>query len=170
MYECSQKQIIIKHIGDKKQMTLIKFKPTHELSHIENRLKKFFQDFDSPSFGDWGIKPFNSGAFTPRVDVTEDNNNLYVHAEVPGVDKNDIKINIVGDVLTISGEKKSEQKDESKNYYRIERNYGAFTRSFTLPAEVVTDKIAAEYNNGVLNITLPKTEEEKVVEKQIEIK
>ena len=71
-----------------------------------------------------------------RVDVTEDNENLYVHAEVPGVDKNDIKINLVGDVLTISGEKKSEQKDEKKNYYRIERNYGAFSRSFTLPAEV----------------------------------
>jgi HSP20 family protein len=151
-------------------MTLVKFKPAHELSHIEKRLKKFFEDFDSPFFGDLGLKSFNSNVFTPRVDVTEDKDNLYVHAEIPGVEKNAVKINIVGDVLTISGEKKTEQKDESKNYYRIERNYGAFSRSFTLPAEVVTDKISAEYKDGVLNITLPKTEEAKVVEKQIEIK
>jgi HSP20 family protein len=93
-------------------MTLVKFKPTHELSHIEKRLRKFFEDFDSPFSGDWGVRPFNSNGFTPRVNVTEDNENLYVHAEIPGVDKNDIKINIVGDVLTISGVKKSEQKDE----------------------------------------------------------
>jgi HSP20 family protein len=150
-------------------MTLVKFKPTHELSHVEKKLKKFFEDFDSPFFGDWGIKSFGSSAFTPRVDVTEDKENLYVKAEIPGVEKNEIRINIVGDVLTISGEKKSEQKDESKNYYRVERNYGAFSRSFTLPAEVVVDKIAADYKDGILNITLPKTEEAKVVEKQIEV-
>ena len=151
-------------------MTLVKFRPASELSNIDKKIKKFFEDFDSPFNGDWGIKPFGGSAFTPRVDVTEDNENLYVHAEVPGVDKNDIKINLVGDVLTISGEKKSEQKDEKKNYYRIERNYGAFSRSFTLPAEVIYDKITADYKEGVLTITLPKTEEAKIVEKQIEIK
>ena len=151
-------------------MTLVKFKPTHELSQVEKKLRKFFEDFDSPFFGEWGVRPFNSGNFTPRVNVTEDNENLYVHAEIPGVDKNDIKINIVGDVLTISGEKKSEQKDEKKNYYRIERSYGSFSRSFTLPAEIVVDKISADYKNGVLEITMPKSEQAKVVEKQIDIK
>lgn len=153
-------------------MTFIKMKPASEASvNIDKNLKKFFENFNTPNFGDWGIKPFsNSNAFSPRVDVTEDNENLYVHAEVPGVDKNDIKINLVGDVLTISGEKRSEQKDEKKNYYRTERNYGSFTRSFTLPSEVVVDKITAEYKEGVLNVTLPKTEEAKVVERQIEVK
>lgn len=152
-------------------MTLVKFNPTSELDTINKRLKKFFEDFDSPFFGgDWSVKPFNSSVFTPRVDVTEDNENLYVHAEIPGVEKKDIKINVTGDVLTLSGEKKTEQRDEKKNYYRIERNYGSFSRSFTLPAEIKVDKISAEYNDGVLNITLPKTEEAKVVEKQIEIK
>ncbi|HEY3251014.1 MAG TPA: Hsp20/alpha crystallin family protein, partial [Ignavibacteria bacterium] len=68
------------------------------------------------------------------------------------------------------GEKKTEKRDENKNYYRVERNYGSFSRSFTLPAEVVADNISAEYNDGVLNIILPKTEEAKVVEKQIEVK
>jgi HSP20 family protein len=152
-------------------MTLVKFNPTNELDSINKRLKKFFEDFDSPFFsGDWSVKPFNSTVFTPRVDVTEDKENLYVHAEIPGVEKKEIKINVTGDVLTISGEKKTEQRDENKNYYRIERNYGSFSRSFTLPAEIVVDKIAAEYKDGVLNITLPKTEEAKIVEKQIEVK
>jgi len=153
-------------------MTLVKFSPSSEIDSINKRLKKFFDDFDSPFTGDWGLKNwnFNSNVFTPSVDVTEDNDNLYVHAEIPGVDKKDIKIIVSGDVLTISGEKKTEQRDENKNYYRVERNYGSFSRGFTLPAEVVVDKISVEYNNGVLNVTLPKTEEAKVVEKQIEIK
>jgi len=151
-------------------MTLVKFNPSGELVNINKRLKKFFEDFDSPFFGEHAVKSFNSNAFTPRVDVTEDNDNLYVHAEIPGVDKKDIKINVTGDILTLSGEKKTEQRDENKNYYRIERNYGSFSRSFTLPAEIVVDKISAEYKEGVLNITLPKTDEAKVVEKQIEVK
>ena len=151
-------------------MTLVKFKPSAEMDTFNKRFKKFFVDYDSPFFGEFGLKPFGANAFTPRVDLTEDNSNLYVHAEIPGVEKSDIKINVTGDVLTISGEKKSEQKDENKNYYRIERTSGSFTRSFTLPADVVIDKIGAEYKDGVLNITLPKTEEAKVTEKQIEIK
>ena len=146
-------------------------KPAAEASiEIDKNLKRFFENFNPPNFGEWGIKTTKSNSFSPKVDVNEDNENLYVIAEVPGVDKNDIKINLVGDVLTITGEKKSEVIDEKKNYYRTERRYGTFTRSFTLPSEVVIDKISAEYKEGVLNITLPKTEEAKIVEKQIEIK
>ena len=153
-------------------MTLVKFRPANELANFDKRLQKFFEDFDAPFSGDWGWKNmgFNSNVFTPRVDVTEDNENLYVTAEIPGVEKNDVKVSVVGDVLTISGEKKTEQRDEKKNYYRIERTQGSFSRSFTLPAEIMVDKISADFKNGVLNITLPKTEEAKVVEKQIEIK
>ncbi|MCX7878102.1 MAG: Hsp20/alpha crystallin family protein [Ignavibacteria bacterium] len=99
-------------------MTLVKFNPASELSNIEKRMRKFFEDFETPF--DW---TFNSNVFTPRVDVTEDKDNLYVHAEIPGVEKKDIKVNVVGDVLTISGEKKSEKRDENKNYYRIERTW-----------------------------------------------
>ncbi|RPI16849.1 MAG: Hsp20/alpha crystallin family protein [Ignavibacteriae bacterium] len=152
-------------------MTLVKFAPSKEMANINNRLKKFFEDFDSPFFTDWGKNfNFNTNVFTPRVDVTEDNDNLYVHAEIPGVDKKDVKVSVVGDILTISGEKKSEQRDENKNYYRIERTGGSFSRSFTLPAEIQVDKISAESKDGVLVISLPKSEEAKVVEKQIEIK
>jgi HSP20 family protein len=153
-------------------MTLVKFEPGSELANLNKRIKKFFEDFDMPFTGDWSQKNwvFNSNVFTPRVDVTEDDDNLYVKAEIPGVDKKDIKVTVVDDVLTISGEKKNETRDENKNYYRIERTSGSFSRSFTLPAEVISDKISAEYKDGVLHITLPKSEESKVVEKKIEVK
>ncbi len=153
-------------------MTLVKFRPSGEVANFDKRLKKFFEDFDAPFWGDWNSKnfDFNAGVFTPRVDVTEDNENLYVEADIPGVDKKDVKVSVVGDVLTISGEKKKESRDENKNYYRLERTSGSFSRSFTLPSEIHNDKISAEFTNGVLKITLPKTEEAKVVEKQIEIK
>src|SRR5438477_5430687 len=103
-------------------MTLVKFQPSNELANINQRLKKFFEDFDAPFTGDWGLKNlgFNSNVFTPRVDVTEDKDNLYVTADIPGVDKKDVKVSVVGDMLTISGEKKNEKRDENKNYYRVE--------------------------------------------------
>ncbi|MFI5145141.1 MAG: Hsp20/alpha crystallin family protein [Ignavibacteria bacterium] len=152
-------------------MTLVKFRPSNEVGNFDKRIKKFFEDFDAPFWG-WDRKnfDFNTSVFTPRVDVTEDNDNLYVEADIPGVDKKDVKVSVVGDVLTISGEKKKESRDENKNYYRIERTSGSFSRSFTLPSEIQNDKISAEFTNGVLKITLPKSEEAKVVEKQIEIK
>ena len=150
-------------------MTLVKFRPSSEVSNFDKRLKKFFEDFDTPFWGNWNFD-VNTSVFTPRVDVTEDNENLYVEADIPGVDKKDVKVSVVGDVLTISGEKKKETKDENKNYYRLERVSGSFSRSFTLPSEIHTDKINAEFKDGVLKVTLPKTEEAKVVEKQIEIK
>jgi len=162
-------------------MTLVKFKPSNEMANFDKRIQKFFDDFDLPAYGfqagapfcgNWGWKnfDFNTSVFTPRVDVTEDNENLYVEADIPGVEKKDVKVSVVGDVLTISGEKKKESRDEKKNYYRIERTSGSFSRSFTLPAEIHSDKITAEFKDGVLKISLPKTEESKVVEKQIEIK
>ena len=151
-------------------MTLVKFCQPNELSNINKRMKKFCADFDESFFTDPFFRNFNTSVFTPKVDVTEDQNNLYVTADLPGVDKKDVKVNVVGDVLTISGEKKTEQRDENKNYYRIERSGGSFSRNFTLPAEIIMDKIGAEFKDGVLTITLPKTEEAKVVEKQVEIK
>ena len=153
-------------------MTLVKFKPANETANFDKRIQKFFEDFDSPFWGNWNWKNFdvNTSVFTPRVDVTEDNENLYVEADLPGVEKKDVKVTVVGDVLTISGEKKKEARDENKNYYRLERTSGSFSRSFTLPAEIHADKIGAEFKDGVLKVTLPKTEEAKIVERQIEIK
>jgi HSP20 family protein len=88
--------------------------------------------------------------------------------ELPGVNKDEVKITLESNILTIRGEKKQEKETKKENYHRIERSYGSFERSFTLPTSVKSDKIDAAYNNGVLQITLPKVEEAKP--KQIEVK
>lgn len=133
------------------------------------RFKKFFDEFDYPFMPDF-FKEDIKGPFIPKLDVSEDKDNLFIKAELPGVDKHDVKLSLNEDVLTISGEKKKEEKEEKENFFRIERNYGSFSRSITIPFEVKMDKIEAEYKNGVLNIILPKTEEKKKAERFIEIK
>lgn len=98
---------------------------------------------------------------SPRINVEENDNEWIISAEMPGVSKDNVKVNFQDNVLTISGEKKLEQEDKEKNYHRIERSYGRFSRSLTVNSPVVSDKIGAEYNDGVLTITLPKAEEAK---------
>jgi HSP20 family protein len=101
------------------------------------------------------------------VDIAEEDDQYLVKVELPGVSKDDVKITMEGNLLTISGEKKG-QKETKKNYHALERSYGSFSRSFTLPTTVQGDKVAAEYKDGVLTINLPKAEEAK--RKQIEVK
>jgi HSP20 family molecular chaperone IbpA len=92
------------------------------------------------------------------VDIFEDGNDVVVKAELPGMKKEDIDVNISDDVITISGEKKSEEKVEKKDYYRLERSYGSFTRTLRLPAETQTDKAKASFKDGILEVRMPKTE------------
>ncbi|MGD0887505.1 MAG: Hsp20/alpha crystallin family protein [Thermodesulfovibrionales bacterium] len=96
---------------------------------------------------------------SPSVDVYEEGNELIFKADMPGVTKEDLKVDIAGDYLTISGEKKKEEKIERKNYYRFERSHGSFSRRFELPAGVDTDKVKAHFEGGVLEVRIPKTEE-----------
>lgn len=98
-------------------------------------------------------------AFAPRVDVTETENELHISAELPGIDAKDVDVSISKDMLTIRGEKREEQEEKGRNYYRTERSYGSFQRMISLPAEVDSDKVEATFKNGVLSITLPKTVE-----------
>ena len=135
-------------------------------------IRKMFEDFDEPFFDNFWLKPFDGSnfKFAPRVDITEDDKNLYVSAEIPGVAKEDINVTMNENLLTLSGEKKKEEKEERKNYYRLERSKGTFTRTFTIPLAVKADMIKAEFKDGILNITLPKMEEVKRNEKHIEIK
>ncbi len=95
--------------------------------------------------------------WAPSLDVSETRDDIVVEAEVPGIDPKDIDISLVGDTLTIRGEKKQEEEKE-ENYHLMERNYGTFTRSIRLPVEVQSDKITASYKNGILTIVLPKSE------------
>jgi HSP20 family protein len=96
-------------------------------------------------------------AFSPRVDVAEDDKRVRVSAELPGLNAKDIDVNLSGDVLTISGEKKQEREERAENRYRMERSFGVFRRSIPLPCEVDADKAEAIFEKGVLTITLPKT-------------
>lgn len=107
--------------------------------------------------------------WVPCLDVSETKNNIVVKAEVPGMDAKDIDISLVGNALTIKGEKKQEREEKDENYHRIERSYGAFSRSVRLSQDVQSDKIKANFENGVLKITLPKSEEAKAKEIKIRV-
>jgi HSP20 family protein len=145
------------------KMTLIKFEPLRELETLHDRLQRYFDDFSS--FG------FNfTDNFSPRIDISEDKNNINVTAEIPGVKKDNIKITLQDNILTIEGEKKKEAEQKEKNYYRNERVYGSFKRSFTLPLEVDSEKVDAKFEDGTLHISLRKLEAKPKTEKVIELK
>ena len=102
--------------------------------------------------------------WAPSVDVSETDDSFEVHAELPGVAKDDLHVSVKDNLLTLSGEKRQEKVDDAQNYRRVERRYGSFQRSFTLPSEVETDDIKAEFSNGVLALSIPKPEAVKPAE------
>lgn len=106
--------------------------------------------------------------FTPHLDITETETGVQVTAELPGLEAADVQLDITDNILTLKGEKKSQSEEKTKTFYRQERTYGSFTRRIALPAEVDTDNVDATFKNGILSITLPKTE--KSQPKQISIK
>lgn len=159
-------------------MALIRWNPTRELtpwgsvidmlpeiSQMQREMNRLFDaffrggQFDDGSYGTF---------LAPSVDILEQDHAYIVEAELPGLTKDDVKISIEGNVLTIRGEKKQEATNEGRYYHRSERTYGSFTRSFTLPSSVKIDKIEANYKNGILTINLPKAEEAKP--KAVEVK
>ncbi len=97
--------------------------------------------------------------FTPAVDISENDNEITVTAEIPGIEKNDLEVSVSGDTLTIKGEKKAEHEEKSENFHRLERSHGSFARSFSLPCEIQQDRVDRSFKNGVLTLKLPKTEE-----------
>ena len=134
-------------------MGIIKVDPFRGLDSMVRRMGDVFDDVQRT-----GVR-FEVGDFTPRVDVTEDDNHVVFAVELPGLAKDDVKITITDEnILTIRGEKKREEKHESKNYMRTERSFGSFTRSFVLPDDINNESINAVFNNGVLNVELAKRE------------
>ena len=125
-----------------------------DLTRMQQEMNRFFDDF----FGERRSEMME-GAWLPAVDVSETDTELKVRAELPGMTQNDIELHLQDNVLTLKGEKKQEKKEEKENYHRIERSYGSFTRSFTLPAGVKQEDVKATFKDGVLEITLPKSEE-----------
>jgi HSP20 family protein len=139
-------------------MAITRWRPFRSMVSIQDEMNKLFDDF----FGRPLVRTeWTEGVWSPTVDVSEDKDNVIIKAEMPGVSKDDVRISVQDNVLTLKGEKKQEKEENDKNYHRIERSYGSFCRSFQLPTTVKTDKIKASYKGGVLSVTLPKTEEVK---------
>jgi len=134
---------------------------------MEKRLSSFFGHVPSGLDGD-KKEAIAVTEWSPLVDITEDDKEYLVKAEIPEMKREDIKLNVHDDILTITGERKSEEEEKGKKYHRVERASGSFMRSFTLPENADDSKIAAEYKDGVLKIHLPKSEKSK--SKAIEVK
>ena len=139
-------------------MNIVKYDPFRELRSLQDEMTRLFSGV-APS--GYGRDEMMHGAWSPSVDIFEDKDKLILEAELPGMKQEDFDLSIENNVITLRGERKFEKTDETDNYHRVERSYGAFTRSFTLPQTVSAEGASAEYNNGVLRVTLPKREETK---------
>jgi len=154
-------------------MSLVRWNPARGLSAFPSDVlsmrKEFDRVFDSFFHGDISD---TTSAFTstwiPAVDIAERENEFVVRIELPGVTKEDVRITMQEGILTVKGEKKQEKESKGSDYHRVERSFGSFQRSFTLPTAVRAENIDASFTDGVLNITLPKAEEAKP--KQIDVK
>jgi HSP20 family protein len=146
-------------------MTVItRWDPFREFSTLQDRMNRLFRHSYSEGGRDESLTTSN---FAPAVDVYEDEHNVTLKIEVPGIDEKDIDVHIENNVLTVHGERKFEKEEKEENYRRVERQYGSFARSFTLPSTVDPEKVTANYEKGVLKISLAKKAEAKP--KQIKV-
>jgi HSP20 family protein len=146
-------------------MSIVRYDPFRDLRTLQEEVNRLFSTNLSRSFGDEGI---GRGAWAPSVDIYENKDQIVLEAELPGMKQEDFDLSLENNVITLRGERKFEKTDETDNYHRVERSYGSFTRSFTLPQTVSAEGATAEYNNGVLRVTLPKREETKA--RRIDVK
>lgn len=144
--------------------SIMRWEPFRNLSSLQEQVNRLFEG----SFPSRGDKPTLT-AWAPAVDVYETENELVIKADLPDVSEKDLDVRIENNMLTIHGERKFEQKVREENYLRMERAYGSFSRSFSLPNSVNTEAIKAEYKDGVLNITLPKRAESKPKQVKIDV-
>ncbi|MAF33340.1 MAG: Hsp20/alpha crystallin family protein [Desulfobacterales bacterium] len=140
-------------------MELIKWAPQRDLFNFHNRFGRMFDDFFCPTTGNG--EELSMWNWNPVVDIYDNEDNIVINAELPGVDKKDILIDIKGKVVTLKGERLSENETKDETYYRQERSFGKFERVFVLPVEVNSDKVKADFKDGVLKIFIPKPEEQK---------
>jgi HSP20 family protein len=150
-------------------MAIVRWEPFRDLVSIQERMNRLFDEAfrgnppRAAGEDDWAL----GGSWAPAVDIYEQEGNIVLKAELPGVDAKDVDIHVENNVLTLRGERRFDSEVKRDNYHRVERAYGSFARSFTLPNVVDTERIKAEYKDGVLRVTLPKKEEAKP--KQISI-
>jgi HSP20 family protein len=137
-----------------------------DVAVLQNRLNSIFNDFARPEGGQESLA---MGNFVPAVDVYEDEHKLVLKLEVPGVKQEDLDVRVENQTLTVRGERKFESEEKEENFHRIERRFGSFARSFSLPATIDTAAVGAKYENGVLSIQLAKKEAAKPKQVKIEI-
>jgi HSP20 family protein len=142
---------------------LTRFYPYRELNTLQDRVNRLFHE----SFSGGRDESLATSSFAPAVDVYEDEHNVTLKIEVPGIDEKDIDVRVENNTLTVHGERKFEKEEKEENYRRVERQYGSFSRTFTLPNTVDTESVSADYEKGVLKIKLAKKAEAKP--KQIKV-
>jgi HSP20 family protein len=134
-------------------MAIVRWDPFREVATLQNRMNALFRDFSE------GEGAVTTASFIPAVDIYEDEKKVVLKLEVPGVEEKDLDVSVENNVLTVKGERKFDKEEKEENFHRIERRYGSFFRSFTLPTTVDTESVAASYNAGVLKVELKKKPE-----------
>jgi HSP20 family protein len=137
---------------------LTRWEPFREMEDFQSRLSTFF---GRPLRRGNGREEITLSEWTPLADITEDEREYLIKAELPEMKKENVKVSVESGVLTITGERKFEKEEKKKKYHRVERGYGKFTRSFTLPDDADASKVKAEFKNGLLTVHLPKSEKAK---------
>jgi HSP20 family protein len=146
--------------------TITRWKPLKEMEQMQNRLAALWNW--EPLRTNGGEETLTVAEWSPRVDILEDENEFTVKAELPEMKREDVKVTVEDRVLTIAGERKQEKEEKNKRFHRVEREYGSFIRSFTLPANAADEKVSADFKDGLLKVHLPK--QAKTSTKAVEIK
>ena len=137
-------------------MALVRWDPGRELDTLQSEMNRVFDAF-------FGTRPGNGAGrrWVPAIDLVEDGEQLVLRADLPGMTEDELEVEVKDGVLTVSGERKAEEKKEDEGYYRVERAFGHFSRSLSLPEGVDADQVTANFDNGVLEVRIPKPEERK---------
>ena len=150
-------------------MTIVRWEPFRDLVGLQDRMNRVFGEAyrgaARTADDEWAL----GGSWAPAVDIFEKDGNIVLTAELPGIETKDVDIKVENNVLTLQGERKFDKELQKDSFHRVERAYGSFTRSFTLPNVVDTEKIKAEFKDGVLKLTLPKREEAKPKQIQVQV-
>lgn len=158
---------------EKESKAVAPWRPFSELPQWEREMDRMMEDFFGRRFlPRWPERWFRTEGLqlhAPAVDVFEEKDEIVVKAEIPGIEKDSIEVNLSDHILTIKGEKKQEEEVKEENYYRSERSYGSFVRTLELPKDVQADKVKATFKNGVLEVRMPKTEQAKAREIKVKV-
>lgn len=139
-------------------MAIVRWEPFRDILNSQRELDRLFKEAFHPIFGEGDL---STRTWAPPVDIYENENNIVLKAELPGVEPKDVEIKVEDNTLYLKGERKFEKETKEENYHRVERTYGSFARSFTLPNSINAEQVKAEYKDGLLTLTLPKREEAK---------